>query len=148
MQPPISKNETLLGSAYASRLVSLFDSAERTIDILMFDWRWYENEPANPMQLVNNALVRAVRRGVVVRAVTSSPAMVSRLLRIGVQARKVNQKGIMHSKCILLDSSVAVVGSHNFSQSAMLSNVETSIVLPDESSVADLSLFFSRLWQS
>lgn len=148
MRTTILKNECLIGDKYGKRLVQLFDEAEKTIEIVMFEWRWYRSDPGNPMQMVNAALVRAARRGVIVRVVTSNKDVVEILKGCKILARKGTQRGYLHSKLVIIDNEVLVMGSHNFTGSALNKNIETSMLIPCLASVQNFKDFFNRLWQS
>lgn len=148
MRTTVSANECLIGSQFAPRLIELIDNAEKTIDVVMFEWRWYESDPSNPMQLVNNAFVRASRRGVAIRCITSNAGIVEILRGLKWKAKKLNRRGLLHSKLIILDNEVVVVGSHNLTGSAMQSNVESSMVVPCTKSSHEFRNFFERLWLS
>ena len=148
MRTPVQQNECLIGSEFGKRLVALLDGAERHIEIIMFEWRWYENDPSNPMQLVNNALVRAARRGVAIRCITHNREIINTLVPLKIKAKKLQRRGLLHSKLILIDDGVAIIGSHNLTSSAMQSNVETSMCIPCKQSAASFKQFFERLWQS
>lgn len=144
----IRKNRSLICSDFSSSLVESIEATKKCIEIVMFDWRWYENEPANKMQVINNALVRAVRRGVLIRSVTSSLEIVEILKSVGIQSKKIKTKRLLHSKLIIFDKEYICLGSHNFSISAMQSNIETSAIVHDAELCANYSQFFENLWQS
>jgi phosphatidylserine/phosphatidylglycerophosphate/cardiolipin synthase-like enzyme len=145
MQTPISKNESLIGAQYASRLLELINEAEKSIDIMMYEWRWYENDPGHPIQILNQALVRAVRRGVRVRALTFRGTITAKLREIGIDAKAWKLSKLMHSKMIIFDSEVVVMGSHNFTGSAIQSNIETSVLFFDEEVAKIKTDYFQNL---
>lgn len=148
MQSPISKPQPLIGKQYAKRLRTAIDAAERSVFVIMFDWRWYELDPGCEVQLVNQALVRAARRGLNVMALTSSPTIVKTLIDQKIVAKKLNRRGLLHSKLWIIDETVVFIGSHNLTQSAMQSNVESSLALADEATAKHFAAFFHRLWLS
>lgn len=148
MRSAISKNKSLISSEFSQKLIEAIDLAQKNIEIVMFEWRWYENEPANKMQLINNALVRAVRRGVLVRAITSHAHIVDILNSVGIKAKKLKSSRLLHSKLIIFDSSSFCLGSHNFTLSAMQSNIETSLIVHDDLVGQNYVNFFNNLWQS
>ena len=57
----------LIGRDYETHLVASIRDAKHSIDVAMYDWRWYLDQPLYPVQPINRALVEAVRRGVIVR---------------------------------------------------------------------------------
>lgn len=146
MCPVISKNEAIIGREFPAKLIPLIDSAKSSISILVFDWRWYPDFPESPVQLFNQSIVRAVRRGVKVRAVLNMPAIVSQLTTLGVSAKKVFSKDLLHTKLIIIDNNVVVIGSHNYTQSAFEKNFECSFALFDSDSVARFISYFEAIF--
>lgn len=120
---------TIIGKKYPDIVIPEIDQAKTSIDIVVFDWRWYDKDFCNPVQLFNQAIARAVRRGVKVSAVVNFGYSIQFLLDIGVDVREYKHKGTLHSKIVIIDNKHVILGSHNFSQSAFTSNVETSILL-------------------
>lgn len=147
MQPEPYNIKTVHGNEYAEAILQLIDSAFVTIDIAMFDWRWYDQDPSNPIQLINQAIVRAVRRGVRVRAVTSSQTIVNILKSVGVDAKKKTGSGLMHAKLIIVDEYHYSIGSHNLTDSAQHKNVETSMIVSDMTSAREHLKYFLAVWQ-
>lgn len=148
MRSPLSKNQCVIGAQYGPLLIDMLDSAEYTVDIVMFQWKWYENEPAHPLQLVNQAIVRAHHRGVQVRAITAYQDIVDKLLEVGVMAKKYRHRGLLHSKLVVIDHVLVIQGSHNLTSSALRSNVESSMFVPCTHSAKTMTDFFNRLWVS
>lgn len=142
---PIIKN--VIGSEYATAIFDLINSAKYSIDVLMFDWRWYEQDPSHPIQQINHAIVRAIRRGVRVRVITSSMVIVNTLKDQGAQAKKLNRTGLMHSKIILVDECRYSIGSHNLTSSANEKNVESSVIISDPITAKAHLDHFNNLWQ-
>ncbi len=138
--------DTIIGKQFPLKVIPLIDNAKYLIRIVMFDWRWYPNDPANPVQLFNQALVRAVRRGVKVDVITSSNEIVATLKSIGVNAKKPDIKNLIHAKLLIFDDKDIVIGSHNFSSSAFTMNMEASVFIPDFSGIPELLRFFDSLW--
>lgn len=136
---------TIIGKNYPAKVIPLVDAAKFSIRIIVFDWRWYPNDPGNPVQLLNQALVRAVRRGVKVEAIANNNDIVAVLRSVGVDAKKLNIKNLVHAKLMIFDDNVVVIGSHNFSQAAFTTNMEASIIVSDFDGVSDFIHFFTSL---
>ncbi len=138
--------EAILGKNYPKQVIPLIESARHTINIVVFDWRWYESDPANPCQLFNAAIVRAAKRGVIVRACVNSESIKTPLIANGIDVRIPISKSLMHTKMIIIDDVILIMGSHNFSQSAFTQNFETSAILRDHEEISKFSSFFDSLW--
>lgn len=138
--------KVLIGSDYPKHLIPLIDGAKKSIDIVVYDWRWYEDQLAHPVQQFNMALVRASQRGVKIRAVINANMLVPKLNALGIKCRQLGDKRTLHSKLLIIDHSTLVIGSHNFTRNAFTSNVETSIVVSIPEDVTRLHEFFNNLY--
>lgn len=146
MPEPLSKNELAIGKQYVDRVIDLINGAKRSIDIFMFDWRWAKNDISSDVSLINQSLVRATRRGVIVRAFCNYTAITKILNEVGIKAKSWNSTKLMHSKAIILDQKIVVMGSHNFTMNAMNENIETSVIMEDEALGTQLTNYFNTLW--
>lgn len=147
MQTSIPKTQSLIGAEYAKEVLRVITEALHSIDIMMYEWRWYENDPGHPIQLINHALVCAVRRGVRVRVLTFRGTLTAKFLELGIEAKAWNSSQLMHSKMIILDQKAVVMGSHNFTGSAINSNIETSLLVYDDEIARIKTEYFENLWR-
>lgn len=138
--------EIVIGSDYPKKIIALIDAAKKNIDIVVYDWRWYADQLAHPVQQFNMALVRAVQRGVVVRAVVNAHILVPILTKVGIKVRQLKDRRTLHTKMVILDGSTLVIGSHNFTRNAFASNIETSIVVEIPLGEQRLVSFFNNLY--
>lgn len=148
MSTDVTKNELAIGNQYAKRLISLIDKATKNIDVMMFDWRWYSNDPFSDISQINHAFVRAARRKVFIRVLTNYISVVEELKAVGINAKCWDASKLMHSKSIIVDNKYVVMGSHNFTNNAMRHNVETSVFLDNEDIAKGLNDYFESLWRS
>lgn len=145
MPTPTLKNEILIGKEYPKELITRINSATKNIYVFMYDWRWYKNDFACDMSQINQALVRAVRRGVKVNAILNSNEVIETLKSLGINAVKWNENKLMHAKAVIIDEWVSVIGSHNFSESAMGLNLEISQISEDEYTAKKIITYFLSL---
>jgi phosphatidylserine/phosphatidylglycerophosphate/cardiolipin synthase-like enzyme len=138
--------QTIIGKNYPKQVIPLIESAKHSIKIVVYDWRWYENEPANPCQLFNASIVRARKRGVNVQACVNSNAIKCPLTVNNIDVKIPVSKNLIHTKFIIIDDEILVMGSHNFSQSAFTTNFETSVILDNSLTVNEFVLFFHSIW--
>jgi phosphatidylserine/phosphatidylglycerophosphate/cardiolipin synthase-like enzyme len=139
--------QTIIGKNYPRQVIPLIESAVKSIKIVVFDWRWYENDPANPCQLFNASIVRAKKRGVQVQACVNSNAIKTPLTLNNIDVRIPISKNLIHTKFIIIDDKILVMGSHNFSQSAFTINFETSVIIDDPLQIQEFVSFFNSIWQ-
>lgn len=138
--------EALIGADYPKRVIPLLDSAKKNIDIVVYDWRWYPNQPGHVVQQFNAALVRAAQRGVFVRAIVNAPLLLPVLTSVGIRARQVSDKRTIHAKMVIIDDELLIIGSHNFTRNAFGSNVEVSAIIPLDAGYRRFRDFFDRLY--
>lgn len=138
--------QVLIGSDYPKKMIPFIDGAKKSIDIVVYDWRWYEDQLAHPVQQFNMALARASKRGVTVRAVINSKTILKTLQSIGIKAKQLSDKRTLHTKMMIIDHSTLIIGSHNFTRNAFTSNVETSIIVEIPEDVTRLHEFFNNLY--
>jgi phosphatidylserine/phosphatidylglycerophosphate/cardiolipin synthase-like enzyme len=146
MDTDFPKIQVLIGKEFPKELRKLFDEAKTSIDIIVFDWRWYKTKPACETQLFNQSIVRAIRRGVKVRAIVNSNEIIETLTSLGVKAKKLISPRLVHVKMIIIDENVVVVGSHNYTESAFERNFELSVVLRDVETDNRFNKFFNNIY--
>jgi len=138
--------QAIIGKQYPKIVIPKIDEAKKSIDIIMFDWRWYPNDPGASVQLFNQSLVRAGRRGVNVRAITNFGDIVKTLEKVGVKAKKLQSKNLVHAKIIIIDESIVIIGSHNFTQNAFNMNFEISCMFENSDNAKEYLQYFNNLW--
>jgi len=140
------QNETIIGKEYPEKVGKLIENAKSSIDILMFDWRWYKDDMAHPLQIFNQKLVRAVRRGVKIRVITNFTELVDMLNTLGFDAKVWSKANLLHSKLLIIDNEIVVSGSHNLTGNAFCSNIEISNIIYGEALAYTYKNYFNNLW--
>jgi phosphatidylserine/phosphatidylglycerophosphate/cardiolipin synthase-like enzyme len=138
----------IIGKEFPVKVIPYIDDAKHSLDVIVFDWRWYPQDPGSPAQLFNQAFVRALRRGVAVRAIVNNDDIASRLNALGAEARRLKTKNLVHCKLMLIDKKTVIVGSHNYTQSAFTQNLELSVVFEAPDAVLRIDQFFDNIWIS
>ena len=142
------ENELIIGKSYPDMVIPLIRAAKSTIAIIVFDWRWYPNYVSYPIQLFNNAVLDAAKRGVKVCCVTNYKEITDFLRDSPIQAKHLIKDKLVHSKVIIIDGEISIVGSHNLTHSAFIYNYEVSVIMRDPEIAAKLTIHFNNLWQS
>lgn len=142
-----TKTEVLLGREFVERAIEIINNAKTSLSIVVFDWRWYPNEPAGDVGNFNRAVASASERGVHVRCIVNSDDIAKKLSDVGVLVHRVTTKRLVHVKLILVDEKIAITGSHNYTAQAFAHNIEASVVLRDENFNPKFCEFFENLWQ-
>lgn len=136
----------IIGAEYPKKVIPLIDGAKKNIDIVVYDWRWYPDQIAHPVQQLNAAIVRASQRGVFVRAVVNADLNLQVLNNAGIKARRLADKRTLHTKMILIDNRTLILGSHNFTRNAFGANIETSIAVEVPEDITRFTEFFNNLY--
>jgi len=136
----------LIGKDYPAQVIPMIKNARMTIDIVMYDWRWYGDKPGHTMQQLNNALVQASKNGVRVRAVVNTGAHAKFLATLGIKARSLKDRRTLHSKLIIIDGEKLVIGSHNLTSNAFYRNLESSVILDLPKEPTRISEYFENLY--
>jgi phosphatidylserine/phosphatidylglycerophosphate/cardiolipin synthase-like enzyme len=139
-------SQILIGKEFPQQVIPLIDLAKKSIEIIVFDWRWYPQDPGSSCQLFNQALVRAARRGVAVRAISNNNEINKTLNGLGCRAKKIVSQRLVHCKIIIVDNEILITGSHNFTQSAFNLNYEMSVILHDPEAALTAQNFFNNLF--
>lgn len=140
--------EAVIASDFPKKIIPLIDEAKNSLDICVFDWRWYPSDPAGACQQFNNAIVRASKRGVKVRAIVNNDSVAQTLKSVGVETKRFRSAFLLHCKLMILDEKTVVTGSHNYTQSAFSANYELSVILSEPENIADFQQFFKNLFRS
>lgn len=146
MESTLCETTVLIGDKYVPALISDIKAAKVSVDVLMFDWRWYEFEPASAVQRINQALAQATLRGVQVRCLTNFAEIVGKLQAAKMKAKKFGSRQLLHSKIVVLDSRLVYIGSHNFTTNAFEYNYESSVRLLSADVGSYFRDYFERLW--
>ncbi len=136
----------IISKDFPKVVIPLIDSALHSIDIIVFDWRFYKHDVASPVSLFNMAIARACRRGVIVSVLVQSPNTVDRLKELGCNARQLSTKRILHTKLLIVDNVKIIMGSHNYTQHAFTSNHEASIYVVMKDDNNGFKQYFNNLF--
>jgi len=140
--------EVAVGSDFPKQIIPLINDAKTTIKIIVFDWRWYPNDLGSTCQLFNRSIINASKRGVHIMALTNIGEVINVLKLNGIQAKKPLSKRLLHSKLMIIDNKIIVIGSHNYTQSAFTMNQEISIILKAKNGFDRFVSYFDKVWLS
>ena len=128
----------------AARLVTLIQSAQESIYFMAYSFT--SND-------IGAAVMERAQAGVTVAGVMDEGQVSSNqggeydpFLQAGLDVRLDGTPGLMHHKVILIDRSIVIAGSYNFSASAEERNDENLIVIYDPDIAAQYLLEFMRVY--
>lgn len=140
--------ELILDNDYTKKAISFINDAQAEIRIMAYAWRWYDSTPEDTIQQFNIALIRAIQRGVRVRALCERVQEGVILKMNGITTRGMKTHRTLHTKAILIDEKTLIVGSHNFTRRAHLDNFEASLATQDFEPCVQFLSYFDTMWES
>ncbi|MEN3010356.1 MAG: phospholipase D-like domain-containing protein [Candidatus Bipolaricaulaceae bacterium] len=126
-----------------TRLIALLDQSTKTVDIAMYSFTDDD---------LGNAVARAHTRGVKVRVILddtqkgAAGSELNKLVEAGIPVRIATSSGSFHHKFVILDGTVVVTGSYNWSEAAGIRNWENIVVLKCEELAKVFTAIFEVLW--
>ncbi len=127
-----------------SRIIEIINSALREIKFAAFSFT--DNQLAN-------AIIYARKRGVKVKGVIESKGVKNQgseyenLLRNGIEVLPDGNPYNMHSKYIIIDDSIVITGSYNFSRNSQEFNDENVVIIFSKKIAQRYSENFERIYQ-
>jgi len=140
------KIDLALGKQFPVKVIPLIQSAKKSIDIIVYDWRWYGDGNGSKVQEFNRAIVARARAGVRVRALVNSDKIKSPLEPLGVKVKKCISSKLLHTKLMIIDEEISILGSHNYTINAFFVNNEASVIIHDRETATKFSEYFSNLY--
>lgn len=144
---------------YYPAVFDLFSNAEMTMDIIMYDMKYYDYDPETEESKLLGQIVTASLRGVDVRVILEQSdwnsdvnddnyATGAYLEQYGVDVRYDPMTVTTHCKMMVIDSIKVMVGSTNWTKSAINYNNEANALLEGEEIAASYLDYFNTLWNS
>lgn len=143
---------------YAPNAVKLFNMAEKTIKVIVYQARYYEeyNDPNSSYNLMYTALKEAVKRGVDVSIIVDQSSWnASSSVKNEEFAEFMREGGVKvyfeppdittHSKIVIVDTEYTIVGSTNWSFYALDRNHECSVIVKSVPVAEAYDKYFERL---
>ncbi len=150
----------LLNEQYYPALMSKINSAESSIDIVLYEFKWYNTN--NSVVKLRDALIDSNKRGVRVRLLLDQSKWYGQLTDLSYENKQTGEflanHGIFvkfdsetkttHDKLVIVDNETVLLGSHNWGSSALTKNNEASVMIQDEEISAYYLNYFEYLWQN
>jgi len=137
----------LIGKEFPTKVIPLIREATKSIDIIVFDWRWYPDQIGSTIQQFNHEIIKAARKNRQVRAIINSKKIAEPLTQNKIKAKVHDSKQLLHTKLMIIDGRLAILGSHNYTMNAFTINHEISAIIQNEEIVKRLKTYFENLWQ-
>ena len=140
-------------SQYLSAVTPLIERANRSVYVIMFVMKYDPGDDDDPVNELLSILADTASRGVDVRVLVdeetrdSYPQTIEFLKEHGIGVRLDKSSGITtHAKVVIVDGEFVVIGSHNWTESALRYNHEVSALIRSGKAAEELTNYFERLW--
>ncbi|MEO0233824.1 MAG: phospholipase D-like domain-containing protein [candidate division WOR-3 bacterium] len=143
---------------YTKTLIKLFDNSKKTIHAVIYQVGYYPDYPEGEPTDIQNSLINAVKRGVkVVVIVDQSSWNPSLSVKNDEYVKYMKQFGVevyfdmpditTHAKFVVIDSTITVVGSTNWSFYALAKNNECAVAVKSRDISLKYEDFFEKLYK-
>lgn len=151
-----SNTRLLLNRDYFPEVKKIINDSNRSIRMIMFEASYYEKFKNSPSNQLIDALIMAKKRGVDVevildirqkndRSTIRNLETGKKLTNAGVKVIFDTEQVTTHSKLLIVDEKIVIIGSTNWTYNALTSNHESSIVFESRETAAKLLSFFEKI---
>ncbi len=154
-KPPSAAGSVVLltDKEYMSNLLYLLDHADSYVHVIMFVVKYDAREENDPVNQVLHRLVDLADRGVDVRIIVDDATLRSysdtiRFLKDhGINVKLDESSGrTTHTKMVIIDGEILLVGSHNWTESALSRNHEATILVRDSTIIGEAEEYFEAIY--
>ena len=137
---------SVVNREYLPAVLDLINGATNSIDFVQL-----EMHDDRAVQAIEAALAAAVKRGVRVRGllddgVDFNAAAIARLVALGAEAKLDTPVKMTHSKLVIVDGKIVLLGSTNWTGNSMGNNNETNVRLDDPALAGYFARYVAALW--
>jgi len=132
------KPEILIGSDYFPAVHKALSQAQHSIEVVMYLIIMDPQDTENPVNILINDLIAARKKKAQVRVILENEKFnenqfaFETLKKNGIDVYYDTPKTYLHTKAIVIDSRICILGSANWSRTAFYNNHEVSIILDSE----------------
>ncbi len=143
---------TLFDRNYFGQVDRLIKNANESIEIAMFELKFYPNYPNSLENKLVNDLIDASKRGVEVHVIADEyskgeNSTINMLKSEGIDAKLDPKKVTTHVKLLIIDGKIVVIGSTNWSYYALEKNHEVSVIIYSKEVAKRFEEYFWKLWR-
>lgn len=148
-----NKINLLMDREYYPQVKSLIDNAKKSVQVMMFEASYYNKYPGSPSNQLIDALVSARKRGLKVEVILDVQKKNTRTTKRNLETGKIlKNAGVevvfdlkhvsTHAKMLIIDANMVVLGSTNWTYSALTKNHEVSAVIYSKETAKHLEDYF------
>jgi phosphatidylserine/phosphatidylglycerophosphate/cardiolipin synthase-like enzyme len=152
----VKNMELLQDQDYYPEVMRLINGAQNSINVCMFQAVVYPAHPDSPSNRLLHGLIDAHKRGVKVEVVldnggsldevaSSNTQTACLLKKAGIEVFFDSEQVTTHTKFLVIDNSIAVLGSTNWTFHALAKNHELSAVVFSSEAAQRMNVFFGTI---
>ncbi|RLG92430.1 MAG: hypothetical protein DRO36_01440 [Candidatus Hecatellales archaeon] len=145
--------ELLEDKEYYPEACRLISHANKSIQIIMYVVKYDSKHEKDPVNVLLKGLVEAKKRGVEVKVLVddvtlkSYPQTIKFLSENKIPVRLDPSRWVTtHTKMVIVDGKYLLVGSHNWTESALTRNHEVTVKIYSEKFAGEALKYFDSLW--
>jgi len=156
---PAKDVKVVTDKQYFGVVSSCIQEAKSSVRMMMFEASYYEKYHNSPSNVLLRELIAAKKRGVEVKVILERREGKERatlrnmktgdlLAKSGVEVVYDPLDITTHTKLLIIDGSISVVGSTNWTYNALEKNHEVSVVIHSPEVAGNLQNYFQDVWKS
>ncbi len=146
-----SRAFTVTDTEYAPQAIKMLAEAESSIDMALFELKFYKRFPLSPSNQLVEEMIRAHERGLDVRVIVDEFAEDNSALPLlaekGILIRNDGVNRTLHAKLIVVDHRKILVGSTNPTYYGLEKNREANLYLEDDRLAREYEAWIDGVWQ-
>jgi phosphatidylserine/phosphatidylglycerophosphate/cardiolipin synthase-like enzyme len=153
---PAQDIQLVLDAQYVQVAQKMIKEAKKSIQVMMFDMRYYDEHPNSPSNLLIKELIGAKKRGVKVEVILEIKEEEDRTTLGNRRTGKILSDGgvgviydpafkTTHTKVMVVDGELTLLGSANWTYHALTSNNEVSVLIRSKELAKEIIDYFNRL---
>ena len=151
----LNQNSTVIiinNRSYCQVALELVRAANVSIYVIMYVLKYDPGDKADPANELVWALGNASKRGVEVAVILEGSVSVNQaaydyLSAVGVNVTYDSPHVTTHCKLMVIDHRLVLVGSHNWTESALWYNNEASVLIVSEEVAGREEEYFNKVWE-
>ena len=153
---PVQDVEVVMDAQYFQVAKKMILEAKTSIQVMMFEMRYYDEHPNSPSNMLVKALIDAKKRGVKTGVILEVREDEDRTTQANRRTGKMLSEGgveviydplfkTTHTKCVVVDGELTLLGSTNWTYHALTSNNELSLLIRSKELAKTLRDYFNRV---
>jgi len=153
---PVKDAQLILDNDYGRVAREAIKGSRKSVKVMLFEAVYYEKYPDTPSNMIIRELIAAQKRGVKVEVVLEQGESTDRttqrnyftaklLAREGVDVTLDSPTVVTHAKFLVVDTGIVILGSTNWTYSALTTNHEVSVLIRSPEMGQALSDYFKKV---